>query len=478
MIKKIELVEATEESRPFMSAGKFMDLAQKGYLEEEYFFSGTSNIYGEDGKGRAKVLYNNAPYTNRFLLRRPIEPEKASGRIVVEIINSTSFMDHDRIWLLTHQQLMREGDVYVGLTSKPITMKTLRKYDWKRYAPLSWDNPRESLFPAELLGNMPGASFPETEDGLIWDMLTELPQKLREEEQCLGGIKPKKIYLAGWSQSGSVMITYTNYFAKADFEMGRKPIYDGWFSAGPAPACVPALNQSECMDVEDGDSKIKFAGVPYIEMHTESENAFLGTAQARIGDSDDAQLQYRFYTVAGATHDAKSTMRDYYNDDRSDQDKVGVFFVYPGREPYPNDFPYGLAFSAGIKCLYDWVEKGVEPPKVEDIPLKKDLTNQKDEHGNALGGWRLPEIELPVCTYEQFSTPLVKSESGALYGSEIPFSSEELKKLYGDVGHYRKLVEVKADEAITKRLLLPEDREACIKHAVEKAIKYGLEGGC
>ena len=40
------------------------------------------------------------------------------------------------------------------------------------------------------------------------------------------------------------------------------------------------------------------------------------------------------------------------------------------------------------------------------------------------------------------------------------------------------LVEEKADEAIGKRLLLPEDREACVEHAVAKAIKYGLEGGC
>ncbi|NBK91961.1 hypothetical protein D5278_08230 [bacterium 1XD21-13] len=357
-------------------------------------------------------------------------------------------------------------------------MKTLRKYDLKRYQPLSWDNPRESLFPAELLGNMPGASFPETEDGLIWDMLTELPERLKREESCLGEIMPKRIYLAGWSQSGSLMITYTNYFAKADFEAGRKPVYDGWFSAGPAPACAPALNQSECMDAEAGDNKIRFAGVPYLEMHTESENAFLGTAAAKIDDSDDPQLQYRFYTIAGATHDAKSTMRDYYHDDRSDQDKVGVFFVYPGKEPYPNDFPYGMAYCAGLKCLYDWVEKGMEPPKVEDVSVNADLTNQKDEHGNALGGWRLPEIELPVCTYQQFSTPLVKSESGALYGSEIPFSVEKLKGLYQDVTHYRRLVEEKADEAIGKRLLLPEDREACVEHAVAKAIKYGLEGGC
>ena len=105
------------------------------------------------------------------------------------------------------------------------------------------------------------------------------------------------------------------------------------------------------------------------------------------------------------------------------------------------------------------------------------MTNKKDEYGNALGGWRLPEIELPVCTYQQFSTPLVKSESGALYGCEIPFTAEKLQELYIDAEHYRSLVEKKADEAVAKRLILSEDREECIAHALAKAVKYGLKGG-
>lgn len=477
MIKEVKLLETTETSRPFMSAAKFMDLAAAGYMEEEYLFSGTANIYGDDGEGRAKVLYADAPYTNRFLVRRPQNPEKASGRILLEIINSTSFMDHDRIWLLTCRQLMREGDVYVGVTSKPVTMKTLRRYDEKRYASLSWKNPRQSLFPAELLGNYPGASSPDTEDGLLWDMLTELPGKIRESKEILGGIVPGKLYLAGWSQSGAVMITYTNYFAKARHEAGLRPVYDGWFSAGAAPYCAPALNQSECMDEEEGDSRIRFAGVPYLEIHTESENALLGTAKARIPDSDAEDMQYRFYAVPGATHDARSTMRDYYHDDRSDQDRVGVFFVYPGREPNPNSFPYEQAFSAGLQSLYDWVEKKILPPEVPDIPVNEDLTNQKDEYGNTAGGWRLPEIELPVCVYQPFCTPLVKSESGALYGCEIPFSPDRLHELYTDIRNYRRLVEEQADKAIAKRLLLLKDREECIAHAVAKAEKYGLKGG-
>lgn len=475
MIKSFRLIEKTNESIPFMSAAKFLDLEAAGYTENEYLFSGTANIYGDDGNGNAVVLYADAPYTNRIIVRRPKDIKKSSGRVVIEIINSTSYMDHDRVWLLTYSHLMKEGDVYIGLTSKPITMKTLRKYDPKRYADLEWNNPRESIFPSRLLGNISGASFPETEDGLLWDMLTDLPEKIRNEGSVLDGIKADKIYLAGWSQSGGVMITYTNYFCKKRFEEGLSQVYDGMFAAGAVPAVAPALNQSECMDEYEGESKIKFSCVPYFDMHTESENAFLGSARARIDDSDEPNLKYRFYTVAGSTHDARSTMRDYYKDDFSDQDKVGVFFVYPGREPYPNDFPYGMAFRAGLQSLYDWVEKEIDPPVVSDIPVNEDLTNLKDENGNAVGGWRLPEIQLPVCTYQQFSTPLVKSETGTLYGCEIPFSAEKLKEMYEDTNKYRAKVEVCTDQAVLNRLLLPEDRDECIEHAVAKAEKYGLK---
>lgn len=59
------------------------------------------------------------------------------------------------------------------------------KLDEKRYCELSWKNPRpesSNALPQQELGNMEGASNPETEDGLFWDMLTDLAKLLREED--------------------------------------------------------------------------------------------------------------------------------------------------------------------------------------------------------------------------------------------------------------------------------------------------------
>ena len=174
MIKNIVLQPETDDSHLFMSAKVNAGLDRYHYLEEEYLFTGTANVYGKGETGDMTIVAPEAPYTNRFVVRRPADPAAASGRVVVEIVNSSSYMDIDRSWVLTCEQLMRNGDIYVGVTSKPITMKTLRKFDPQRYAPLNWGNPRKCLLSAEALGNFEGASRPETEDGLFWDMLTDL----------------------------------------------------------------------------------------------------------------------------------------------------------------------------------------------------------------------------------------------------------------------------------------------------------------
>lgn len=473
MIKNIVLQPETDDSHLFMSAKVNAGLDRYHYLEEEYFFTGTANVYGKGETGDMTIVAPEAPYTNRFVVRRPADPAAASGRVVVEIVNSSSYMDIDRSWVLTCEQLMRNGDIYVGVTSKPITMKTLRKFDPQRYAPLNWGNPRKCLLPAEALGNFEGASRPETEDGLFWDMLTDLGLACRGKNCFLGGAPVKRVYLMGWSQSGGYMVAYTNWFARKRYEAGLTPVFDGMFSMGPGPSVTPALNQEESMRIDQGEATVQFSNVPYYTVHTESENAGLGTCQTRIPDSDDPQLLYRITEIAGATHDSVFSMDDYYRD-RTDQRSTSVFLTYPGYEPNPNNFPYQLAYHAGLMHLYDWVEQGVTPPKNDPIPVRADLENETDENGNARGGWRLPEIELPVCTYKRTATPLKPGFSTLLYGCELPFSAEKLRRLYGSLANYRALVRGRAQQAVAERRLVAEDLDYCVEHAVAKAEKYGL----
>lgn len=167
MIQKIVEQEITGTSHPFATAYKKCRFDENGYVEEEFFIHGTSNIY-EWQDGRRVAAVEDCPYVNRVLVRKPESRAAFSGNVVVEILNSTSFIDFDRCWALTYRHMMRNGDIYIGITSKPNVIPAMLKLDEKRYCELSWKNPRpesSNALPQQELGNMEGASNPETEDG-------------------------------------------------------------------------------------------------------------------------------------------------------------------------------------------------------------------------------------------------------------------------------------------------------------------------
>ena len=144
MIKSIREIPVSTASYPFASAARYLDLGKYGYEEKEYYMEGTANVYESVGNtGEVTVKYKEVPYVNRLIIRAPQDPARASGNVVVEIINPTSFMEIDRMWILSYEKLMRGGDIYVGITSKPNTIAKLVEFDRERYGCLTWPNPRE-----------------------------------------------------------------------------------------------------------------------------------------------------------------------------------------------------------------------------------------------------------------------------------------------------------------------------------------------
>lgn len=70
-------IAVTDTSFPQMSAARMqtvVDLAASGYVEEEFFVSGTANVYGWPEAGTLAILTTGAPYTTRILVRRPADP--------------------------------------------------------------------------------------------------------------------------------------------------------------------------------------------------------------------------------------------------------------------------------------------------------------------------------------------------------------------------------------------------------------------
>ena len=132
IIQKVWLKERTADSIPFMSAEEKCHLSQLGYAEDEYFFSGTANVYDEKEDKIPYVICKDAPYTSRMMIRRPKDPAKFSGNVVVEILNATARIDLDRMWVDTWRFFTRNGDIYIGLTSKSDFLPALDMYDEER----------------------------------------------------------------------------------------------------------------------------------------------------------------------------------------------------------------------------------------------------------------------------------------------------------------------------------------------------------
>ena len=142
MITRLEEIPVTKESYPFASAERYLKLSERGYVEKEYYMYGTANVYETaDERGGVRVRTADAPYTNRIIVRAPQDTAKCSGN--VEWRSSIQRV----LWRLTAcgfsagRNLCGYGDIYVGITSKPIRSQKMVEFDEKAYGCLSWANP-------------------------------------------------------------------------------------------------------------------------------------------------------------------------------------------------------------------------------------------------------------------------------------------------------------------------------------------------
>ncbi|WP_347129190.1 alpha/beta hydrolase domain-containing protein, partial [Neglectibacter timonensis] len=240
MITEIRKVPVTEETRPFATALKVCPLEELGYAEEEYFQSGTANVYREEEEVPV-VEIPDAPYTTRLLIRRPKDPKKFSGNVVIEILNASAMMDIDRIWVNCWRYFTRHGDIYIGITSKGHVVDALKAYDPQRYAPINWANPNSNRVPCDEVKNSRFGFLPQYEQGLFWDMLLDLAKILRTESPMnpIADCGKAWLYLTGWSQSGAYLSRVVNTFAYLPENCQNGPLFDGYIDAGSGASNAP-----------------------------------------------------------------------------------------------------------------------------------------------------------------------------------------------------------------------------------------------
>ena len=432
-----------------------VDLAAYGYVEKEFFLSGTANVYELDADERAIVRSTGHPYTTRLLVRYPSDAAKFSGRVVIDILNASSGVDLEDLWRRSWDHILKSGHAYIGITSKTDTANALKRFDATRYADLKWQ--------------VDGVD----ENGLIWDMLSHLGTQLRKPGTggLLGTLAPSWVYLGGQSQSGMYLNTYLSAFADrlAVARDGARPLFDGYLNlVGPSSVAIRSGGSNP-------QHLYKPSGVPQIVIMSEAEHKFSQlpaspgfppfAAYVRPADSDSASSKFRFYEIAGAPHADPTSPIIPNNDEigKANNGRVRTPKVYnaPHVETELNIDPF---VNAALENLHQWAANGVAAPPAMgnwmrystavDSSGRTQYTPLRDQYGNALGGLRSPMIEAPLHRYYAFRNDSAFDTDGSM----VALSAAQRAGLYpGGRDDYLARYDAAADALVAGRYLLAAD---------------------
>ena len=460
-------VAATSASWPFGAADHTRqpeDLKRIGYVEEEFFLSGTANVYDWPAAGPPVVRTANAPYTTRVLVRRPASRARFSGTVAVEMMNPSNLFDLNLGWTISHDQFVRNGDAWVAFTAKPVAVASLKAFDPVRYASLSWANPLSAEDPRNC-ATVARDSERGTENGLVWDMHSQVGAWLRSKDPSnplgysVAGRDPhpvQHLYAWGYSQTGSFLYTYINAIHPLDVKANGKPIFDGYLIAvasGPSP-----INQcAALLPADDPRRMIRNAGVPVIRVMSQSD--YLRGISARRPDSDAAPDLYRNYEIAGSAHATPDEL--LYAAAPADIIKAGrAVPPMSCNEGLRSRFPNSLAMNAIFQNLDLWVRKGIAAPRAEPITVVNGAA-VLDEFGNVKGGIRSPFVDVPTSTWFGNST----GESFCMIaGHEVPFDAARLARLYPDHATYQRQIAANVAKLVRQRWITKGDGDTLIRN--------------
>ncbi len=419
---------------------------QHGYIEEEYFVSGEAASYAESGNWGTDGSWSVTPattalYETRMVIRRPADPSRFDGTVIVEWLNVSSGQDVDPVFSQAHEELLSHGTVWVGVSAQragidgtgntiPIpgpTPTPLNKWDPQRYGTL----------------NHPG-------DDYSYDMFTQAGVSLlrRDGPDPLAGLQVGSLIAAGESQSAARMVTYVNAIHPGT------GLFDGFLvhSRGKGGSVLHA----------DGPPQPPFAWiradlpVPVLQFETESDIFGIEFVKARQPDTD----LIRTWEVAGTAHLDRALIDYKAQTERPEGASGDPITDACGRV---NEGPQGPVMSAAISHLRQWVSRRELPPAAEQIGTSGDAI-ARDTNGIALGGVRTPPVDAPIATLRG-DNPSAGSYACALFGSTAPFDAVKLASMYPTHSAYVDRVTRSATEARDRGFLTEAGSLALIEAA-------------
>jgi hypothetical protein len=287
--------------------------------------------------------------------------------------------------------------------------------------------------------------------GQASEILAQVGALIKSKQGPMAGLAVRKVVLSGTSATAGTLIQYLPahmVFRTPDMQR----IYDGF---------LPTSNGSVIQPVD----------VPLIHVPTmlEVRNANITARQ----DGDAPGDQYRVYEFAAIGHvDSRDNVRLQPN---------------PCKTP-SSLFPSQAFMSVALHHLFQWVDKGIVPPRSTRVWKDRDESDGSpmalDEHGNVRGGVRNTYVDVPTARYgtpNEGAVPVIPNASAyvarggqqaanqmcGLAAYQVDFGKAQLKQLYGSKSNYRNRVERRLTELEKAGWSLPVYREMILADAAK-----------
>ena len=320
----------------------------------------------------------------------------------------------------------------------------------------------------------------ESEDGLVWDMISQVAAWARSTARSnplahgRGARRSTfvdRVYGFGYSQTGSMLITYINAIRPRQIASDGRALYDGYFVGVAGGLFIGAAPLNQCTPVPPlGDPRrsIRNAGVPVIQMMSQSD--YLIGIDSRGPDSSTPPDLYRHYEMAGAAHATPDEL--FFSARPADIIKAGRAVPPMSCNEGPRSrFPSRIFVDAALRNIDLWSRDGLPAPPGQDI-LVENGQPVLDEFGNVLGGLRSPYLDVPTSTWRASATG---ASFCGIAGYEIPFDQATLDELYPTQGAYVRAVRRSVRELVADRYLTRADGQAIIREAEALDVTGGEE---
>lgn len=428
------------------------DPAEVGYTETEFFLAGDAtryalsagSDYAFDGVWHAQER-DPAPFRTRLLVRRPVDPARFNGTVVVNWNNVS--VGHENLPGMS-AELVDSGFAWVGASVQKVG---LHGYPFGEPRGLvAWDDERYGAL-----------SIPD--DDLSFDIFTQVaaavgPNRKAEPFDPLDGLAVRRLLAYGGSQSACRLATYYNAVQPLTraFDGFLLLVYCGGGTLldlsepGPEIAEVPPMARALVNLLPFGSHQLRSdQSAPMLVLNSETEVPWYRAV--RQPDTD----RYRLWEVAGTAHASGGGAEDAQARQLRDFAALPPGPSIPAA-PNPNTLSFGPVAEAVLHHMQAWINGGSPPAAQARVEFAGDPPIiVRDEHENAVGGIRLPHLAATTAAHRGASPEGVPD----LSGSSTPFSADKLREVYRDHDDYVARFEAAVRQGLSEGFLLPRDGE-------------------